>query len=150
MSGARGDGARYRSPHEQRLHAWLNDDHTLGARLFRVALVFSPLAVAMATGLTVCPSGALGIPCPGCGLTRATFALISGDFAGATALQPLALVVCPLLAGALLYATARYVLTGRVSPQRWGAAPILIASMLALTVVWVVRWFGYFGGPVPV
>ena len=142
--------ARYRSPHEQRLHAWLNADHTVGARLFRVGLLLSPIALAMAAEFTVCPSGALGVPCPGCGLTRATIALFTGDLAAATALNPLALVVCPLLAGTFAYAAGRYIVTGRVATDRWPAAPILVLSMIALTVVWAARWLGYFGGPVAV
>ena len=110
-----------------------------------------PLALAYALEIPICPSAlVLRVPCPGCGLTRASVALLCGDVGAALALQPLALAVCPLLGGAALFALYRYLRTGHVYPDRWPAAPILILSMAALTLVWVVRWFGYFGGPVPV
>ena len=112
--------------------------------------LFVPFAIAVALSVPICPSAAAGIPCPGCGLTRATLALLGGDVASATALQPLALVVCPLLGGATLYACLRYLFTGKVDADRWHAGPILVVSMAALTVVWIMRWFGFFGGPVPV
>ena len=83
-------------------------------------------------------------------MTRATLALLRGDLAAATALQPLAVVVCPLLCGALLFAIARYVVAGEVQLQKWRGEVILIVVLLALTAVWAARWFGAFGGPVAV
>lgn len=139
-----------RSGTERRFYAWVADDATVPARLLRLGALFTPFALAVAFSVPICPSAAAGIPCPGCGLTRATLALLSGDVAGATALQPLAVVVCPLLGGATAYACLRYLFTGKVQADRWHAGPILIVSMVALTVVWALRWFGVFGGPVPV
>ena len=139
-----------RSRVERRFYAWVADDATVPARLVRLGALFTPLGLAVAFSLPVCPSAAAGIPCPGCGLTRATLALMSGDVAAATALQPLAVVVCPLLGGATLYACLRYLFTGRVQADRWHAGPLLIVSMAALTIVWALRWFGFFGGPVAV
>lgn len=139
-----------RSRVERRFYAWVADDASMPARLVRLLALFAPIGIAVALSIPVCPSAAVGIPCPGCGLTRATLALVGGDVAAATALQPLALVVCPLLGGATLYACLRYLLTGKVQADRWHAGPILLVSMAALTVVWALRWFGFFGGPVPV
>ena len=91
----------------------------------------------------------LGIPCPGCGLTRATLALLRGDLASALAIQPAALIVLPLLAGSLGWVAVQYIVTGRSTPPRW-ALGALIASFVALSFVWAARILGAFGGPVPV
>src|SRR5690606_14827389 len=63
-------------------------------------LVVGAVAVAVAalagSGAPVCPSaGWLGVPCPGCGLTRASLLLVSGDVAAALRLHPLVLVAAP-------------------------------------------------------
>jgi len=76
--------------------------------------------------------------------------LLTGDIGAATALNPLAVLVCPVLGGAAIYATSRYVVTGSIAPDRWRADIILLASVVLLTIVWAVRWFGFFGGPVAV
>ena len=95
------------------------------------------------------------VPCPSCGLTRATFAALRGHWVEATALHPLWLLVVPLAAGAMATEFGGYAMRGR-----WGALPGLIASrwlfaalwvaLAAMLVVWVARFFGAFGGPVPV
>ena len=121
---------------------------SLAGRAARLSLVLAPFGVALLLSLPICPSALLArIPCPGCGLTRATLALLSGDLAAATAFNPIAIVVCPLLAGAALYAAYRYLRRGHVHADEWHAGSILVLSMVALTIVWLARWFGYFGGP---
>lgn len=130
---------------------WFFGADTPAARAFRVALVFSPLALGVLFSLPICPTAVVfRVPCPGCGLTRATLALASGDVAAASALNPLALLVCPLFVGATVYGVVRYVRRGEVRADDWGAGWMLALSMAALTAVWVARWFGYFGGPVSV
>lgn len=52
---------------------------------------------------------ATGLPCPGCGLTRAFAAAVQGDFALATAAHPAALLVVALAAcGSALHAHAAW------------------------------------------
>lgn len=89
-------------------------------------------------GLTLCPiRTCTGVACPGCGLTRATSRLLHGDFAGAAAYHPLALlIVVQLVIGAAawpLIATKRL----RVSTRHLNA--VLMLNTSALVAVWVIR-----------
>ena len=66
------------------------------------------LSVMTAAAGKVCPARLLlGIPCPGCGLTRATVLLLKGDIHGSLLCNPFLL---PLLAGGLLFLYEHYVL----------------------------------------
>jgi hypothetical protein len=110
-------------------------------------------------GPPVCPTALfLGIPCPGCGLTRATLALMRGDVGAAVRLHPLVFVLAPLFAAALGAALLDYVRGGTPTAParftewfskrtRYGAA---LALLVALVGVWGARFAGYLGGPVPV
>jgi hypothetical protein len=97
--------------------------------------------------ITTCPlAGLLGIPCPSCGLTRATLALTRGDVRRAYALHP------------GVFAVLGYMLVASVVGARWRQRPILgrcvsaagIALIVGLTLLWLARFCGSFGGPVPV
>ena len=107
--------------------------------------------------LPFCPlASVLGVPCPGCGLTRATLALAHGDLHHAFELHPLVLVLSPLFIWAMSSAAIGYVRGPRAAqPVRlWVASRTVTAlgSLLMLLTlgVWAARFFGYFGGPVPV
>ena len=107
-------------------------------------------------GAPVCPTALFfGVPCPGCGLTRAAFALLSGDVKAALHFHPLAPLLVPLFVGAMVKATIDYVRGPRSSrgPSFWTRpAGVRIAVLLFVLVVgvWALRFAGYFGGPVPV
>ncbi|WP_234023976.1 DUF2752 domain-containing protein [Sorangium cellulosum] len=124
-------------------------------RAARLGAVVSLLGLWTACGLPLCPFAIVTRhPCPGCGLTRATFALAQGHVAEALRLHPLSPVVAPLVIAALVYNAATYVKDGRVAAAEslrgaWvtGLGLALAAAMLG---VWVARFFGAFGGPVPV
>ncbi len=121
-------------------------------------LVFAGLAaLAVAFEAPLCPTASLfGVPCPGCGLTRATLRLLQGDLSGALRLHPLVMVLAPLFAGALGLALVQF-----VAGPRW-RLPSLVAGrqrlvtgvcgvlLVAVLGVWGARFFGAFGGPVPV
>jgi Protein of unknown function (DUF2752) len=104
-----------------------------------------------------CPmAGVLGVPCPGCGLTRATLALAHGDLRGALHLHPLVLVIAPIFIWAVINAGFGYVRGPRpgANPKPWLAsrlATVLAFGLLAVTLgVWGARFLGYLGGPAPV
>lgn len=139
-------------------------DATTRARLKRALTltVLGGLAFAIAlTDFPLCPvAGMLGIPCPGCGLTRATLDAFCGHLGRALQMQPLVFFVAPIYLGAVAKWSFDYVRgpTGRPRKPRssWLRAfdhaigPVAAALALGLIAVWTARWWGYFGGPVPV
>jgi hypothetical protein len=81
-----------------------------------------------------------GIPCPTCGMTRATIALLHGDFAGALKWNPLLTLV---LAGTAFYILfAAVVVIGKLprlrwtSPSLWESRWIRIFVILLLAANW--------------
>ena len=97
---------------------------------------------------------AVGAPCPGCGLTRATLALLQLDFGEAFRLHPLAVVVSPLFGWLLL--RPLLVRTGLIAQERFllrgrAVTVLTVGLIVALWVVYVVRLAGGLGGhPDPV
>ncbi len=125
------------------------------------SLIVAPIAGIFAAivdfRLPFCPlASVLGVPCPGCGLTRATLCLAHGDLKHALELHPLVLVLAPLFIWAASSAAIGYVRGPRgARPVRlWLASRTVtaLASLLLLATLglWGARFFGYFGGPVPV
>jgi hypothetical protein len=115
----------------------------------RVALGVTAVAVAQVAAVWAgmggwpCPlKSALGIPCPGCGLTGASIALLRGDFAAAFGLHAFAPVLLLGLSAfavaGLLPAARREAFAGVVArfERRTRAAYVLLAAML---LYWSVR-----------
>jgi hypothetical protein len=132
-----------------------------GARRQRALLALALVAAAgvmLAAEVPVCPTALFfGIPCPGCGLTRATLALFRGDIRQALALHPLAPILAPLFLGALGKVLFDFVLGAKpnATPRRsFWTQPLgtLVATVLLVAVVgvWLARFAGHLGGPVPV
>jgi hypothetical protein len=126
-------------------------------RALIVLLLGGVFALIVIAQLPLCPmAGVLGVPCPGCGLTRATLALCHGDLRQAIHLHPLVPVIAPVFIAAVLSAAFGYVRGPQPSTnlKPWLAsrlATALAASLLLATLgVWSARFLGYFGGPVPV
>ncbi|HEX5099987.1 MAG TPA: DUF2752 domain-containing protein [Polyangiaceae bacterium] len=115
-------------------------------------------ALVALTDTPLCPTAFfLGVPCPGCGLTRATLALLRGDVHGAMHFHPLVFVLTPLFGVALGTALVEYVrgphAHASLPPAWWtGRTGLVLASALLVLVVgvWALRFAGFFGGPVPV
>lgn len=73
-----------------------------------------------------------GWQCPGCGVLRATHALLHGDLAAAWHLNPLWLLLAPALGAALVWSTARSfgvpLPVWRVPPAgMWGMMLVVVA-----------------------
>jgi hypothetical protein len=139
-------------------------DGTLG-RAVTALLIVALAALVVVTEAPLCPTAFFfGIPCPGCGLTRATLALLHGDLSGALRFHPLVLVLAPLFLGAVAKGLHDFVRgprapAGAAAPRRslapawWTRAPgLALASLLGVAVlgVWLARFAGYLGGPAPV
>lgn len=79
---------------------------TPGARWFAFgAIVLSFVLPANGLGIDVCGVHRLsGLPCPGCGLTRAFIAVANGEWAAALAWNPFVAVLWPLFAALALLA----------------------------------------------
>ena len=135
-------------------------DRALIRRSLLVATFAAIFSGIVAFRLPFCPlASVLGVPCPGCGLTRATLALAHGDLHHALELHPLVFVLAPLFLGAMCSAAIGYIrgprrLPGTAPARVWLAsrAVTVLASVLMLATlgVWGARFFGYFGGPVQV
>ncbi len=130
-------------------------------------LVFAAFALLIAVQAPICPSaGFFGVPCPGCGLTRATLAWLSGDATRAFHLHPLVFVIAPVYVSLIASAVWAYVRmpapeksaleppdSHRERRRRKHSAALSFlggALIVALLGVWVARFFGAWGGPVSV
>jgi Protein of unknown function (DUF2752) len=130
-------------------------------RPLRLALLTAAIGLvgfAMSQGFPLCPmAGSLGIPCPGCGLTRATLALLHGDVRAALRFHPLVWLLTPLFVsfvGSAVWQLLRDPAAPRpASRVRWNTPALNVAAVLLLVLtlsVWLARFAGYFGGPAPV
>jgi hypothetical protein len=74
-----------------------------------------------------------GLECPGCGMTRASYALLHGRFMDAFLFNPVGMIVFPLALIGLSLEALAWVMNRppvlRLNPGRWGAT-ILVAVMI--------------------
>ena len=118
-------------------------DHTILLGLIGLLLM---VWGATAYGFVICPFRlAFGFSCPGCGLTRATIAMIEGDWQRMWNLHPLA----PLIVSVMLAAGTNITLNalGVTNVDYFNAVPRPIGYLFLslLFGVWVVRLTGLFG-----
>jgi hypothetical protein len=132
--------------------AWTAALKTAGI-LVAIALV---LIVGGGSGLVPCAfARATHHPCPGCGSTRSVVALLHGDLAGVLRFNPFGPVMA-LVLGLLGVETVVTVLrrgdTRAIGSTRAGRflTRALVAVAALEIALWVARFFGVFGGPVPV
>ena len=112
-------------------------------------------ALVVGSGVVRCPLAAMfHVPCPTCGATRSTLALLSLDFSGAM-LNPVApplVVLLGVLSARLVFVAARDGHTRRFdeAPAIRGVVKAIFVLLLVAIALWIVRFFGVLGGPVPV
>jgi hypothetical protein len=104
-------------------------------------LLLATVAPVVAPGLPPCFFHQVtGLPCPTCGGTRATLALLSGDVPGALHANPLAAVALVVLVGGGLVAGAIAVVgRGLREPERipgWARAAVVL--VLAANWLWLI------------
>ena len=112
----------------------MNDRNHIFPGAVRAVLLLCAVAayalVPLYLGETICPMKRfLGVPCPGCGSTRAVIRLVHGDIRGAFAMQPFmmaVLVAVPFLAA---------VSWGRVGRSRTKKAVQSLAGRLSFWIV---------------
>ncbi|MEA2748398.1 MAG: hypothetical protein QOI41_2541 [Myxococcales bacterium] len=130
-----------------------------GGRIRRAAIFASALAVGaylLAAAHVPCGFARIfHVPCPGCGSTRAMLALASGDLAGLVRYNPLAPFMTLLVVALAGQALASVLATGTFRRVGDGAIGMLVARgvmvIAALEVLlWIARFGGFLGGPVPV
>jgi Protein of unknown function (DUF2752) len=124
-------------------------------RILLVALVLSPLFAAVLVDMPMCPTAALfGLPCPGCGLTRATLAMFRGDLSAALRFHPLVFLATPMYFGVLGSIAWGYVRGGveKIPSGRLTKflSALALTTFVLLMGVWLARFFGAFGGPVEI
>ena len=87
---------------------------------------------------SLCPSVIFtGFPCPACGLTRATFCIMRGDFADAWYLNPFAYAIWLL---ALWFGVRRYILQKETkSLVKW--LIVILAGMILFYLYRMIRFF---------
>ena len=121
-----------------------------------VALVWGLACLPVVSGHGSCPMAEMfGVPCPGCGMTRAILLLERGDVSASLHMHPLAL---PSLLASLLFmvgtvwATARLGTPVALWKTSFGRAALVTFAgvQAAILGLWLARMLGGFGGPVPV
>lgn len=129
------------------------DARNKGRRLFDASLPLLILVVFAIVDWPLCPTRIfLGVPCPGCGLTRATLAMLTLDLGAMLRFHPLAPVMTPLVGWALgkpILEELGWIPKHRVFlrvPQ-----PVWIALAIAFFGLYALRLGGLLGGmPDPV
>ncbi len=116
-------------------------------------LVIGVLGAAMVFTTSIpsfCPMRILlHVPCPSCGLTRATRLALGGHFSAATAMHPLWFIVLPFLTVVGAMQVKHQLQFGQLVTRtpKWARMSGSVIVVL-LVVVWIARFFGAFGGPV--
>ncbi len=87
---------------------------------------------------TPCPIRlATGLPCPGCGITRAAVLFLAGRWQQAWQMNP---VIFPIVLAVLYYCVKRYLLAGEVKEMKGIVAGIAV-MLLAVYILRIGRYF---------
>lgn len=92
---------------------------------------------------TICPFANLtGIPCPGCGMTRALVLLLQGDLKQSVQYHPL---LIPILCLVIWFCWKRYIKGENIKRS----TPILITVAFALFITYFIRMCNYYPNEIP-
>ncbi len=117
----------------------------------RVAIFVGALAAFALIPLPLCPVRLLlRIPCPGCGATRAVLSAVRGDWVGSWKLHPLALPAVALIIPSLLLVSRSIAMGDPARPLPRPLRAAWTVFFVVLFALWIVRFFGMFGGPAPI
>lgn len=97
----------------------------------------------------------LHTPCPGCGSTRSAVAFLHGDLEGVLRFNPLGPVMAVLIGVLALQSIASVLVHGDFRAAGEGRVGLVVKRAILVVAVfevglWVARFFGALGGPVPV
>ena len=115
------------------------------AKVYGIVVVVLPVYAALSNLLfhAVCPLIIFcGIPCPGCGISRATAYFLTGSWSQAWQINPM---IFPIMLAALYFGWNRYLL-GRKAK---GIKVVVAALFALLIIVYIVRMYLYFPNRVP-
>lgn len=114
------------------------------------------VVLVLASGVIHCPFAAMThLPCPGCGSTRSVLALLHLHVGEALYFNPAAPVIVGSITAIAFEGLWRVVRDGHAKdlgvngPARWALRALVLATVLQIPI-WALRFFGLFGGPVPV
>ena len=131
----------------------------LGSRLLKAALTAAFLAVLgallYAKAIPCAFARVFHTPCPGCGSTRSAIALLQGDLHGVLHYNPMGPVMALLIGLLAAQSFVSVLVHGDFRDAGEGRLGFVVKRGIFLVValeivLWVARFFGAFGGPVPV
>lgn len=109
-----------------------------------VLLVFAYFVLLRKLFVTTCPAVLItGLPCPGCGMTRALLRLLHFDFAGAWRIHPFVYVI---LIFVIWFGIRRYIMGVKETQKVWKIAAV-IGILMIMFYIW--RMLRYFPGDPP-
>lgn len=121
----------------------MHKDRVLWASLAVLALAGAAYALRETAGKGWMPGCVFrkltGLDCPGCGMTRGTYALLHGRVLEAFAYNPVGMILLPLAMVAIGIEVMGWVrgkpLPFRLNPGRWGATVVAVVVI----VFWIAR-----------
>ena len=126
---------------KKRLKLLLND---IKSAKWAIVLIIAYFVLLRRILHSMCPMVLLtGFPCPGCGLTRAGFAVLSLDFGTAWRIHPFIYAFAVLT---VMFGINRYVLCKKKMPF---LRVCLIVTLAAMLVFYMWRMYRYFPGEPP-
>ena len=131
----------------------------LSVRLRRAALTaafFAVLGGLLSAKAVPCAFAKMfHLPCPGCGSTRAVLALLHGDVDSMVRFNPIGPAAAVLIGVLVVQAFASVLARGDFRAVGEGRIGLvvkrgLVAVVVLEVLVWIARFLGAFGGPLPV